>query len=297
MAGLGINVNVGTSGSPKGENTTKNIEKYLKQISTVLQKSTTLSRAGYGGGGIMSLITKSGPLSALASLFGAGAIDQSSPQKGAGSFGVPMGGMAYEQFLNQQGGAYSYSNVVVGKDRESMIAKIDEKTGEIVDLLTLEEAQKKEIIDSNGKVKQHLLSNAKILEDLEDLYGLYQGEIALTKTAQEEITKLNDNQRAIIQEINELLAKERDAIRKRVEGMGVNVDESRFTRVRSGSSVLGLRDEVAKQSVGVHIANQRSYIENAFKESDSAKISNANRSLSSGVPYLDFLNSMKEGLR
>ena len=301
MAGQGISINVSGSGTTdNGDDEQKNISKWLKEIAGVLKKSSALQRAGLGGGGGLSGLLKGG-LGSLVGGIGAGAVGLAGfdlfkllfPYEDASGF---------ENYGQGQGSSSSFASVFVdqGKGRERMIAEIDDATGEIVDLLTIEEAQQRNILDSNERVRNSLESNADLLGQLEDLYGLYRGELDLTNVWQKEITTLNKNQADIVREINELLAKERDAIAERSTSF---VDESRFTEVRGSRGELqGYRDEAARQSVGTHTAAARSYLNSAIiQESNSQSIADESR-LTSGparaTPWVDILNSgMKESSR
>jgi hypothetical protein len=229
----------------------------LKSLKDIFSKATKLESAGLGGGvgsALASLLKGQGGLFAggVAGLGGLG-------------YGVYQGSNAIlnEAYQSELG---SYTNVLSGEDKNPMIAKINEKTGQIEELLTVQEAQQRGIVDENGRVKSALQASSETWDELSKYFEKYKGDVVITNTYSAQISKVSGEQLEFLKTINLLLQQEADEIRKRLR------NPSRTTLIDTGQ---GYNDIANQQSIGYDQASIINYGNGAFLSQQ--QISNNNQ--------------------
>jgi len=163
MVGINVNVDGGQSGSASGESS-----KYLKEMAFIMKKSAALGRAGLGGGigGILSLLSSGGAVAAIAGIVAAVATFGKSREPGDFGYSAP------------EGEAFSYKEIYV--EGEKQIAKINDETQQIVDLLSIEEARQQEILDEKDNVLGSLKTNNDVWVTITGDMERYKGSVNLT---------------------------------------------------------------------------------------------------------------------
>lgn len=158
--------------------------------------------AGVSGGGILSrLIAALGTAGGTAAGVGVGGTIAA----GAGL----LGGFGLGDTISGGLSSTSYASVLT-QSGEKGVAQIDKKTGEIVDILTQQEAEQMGILDEQGNVKDNWRDqNAEILSGLGLLKQHKESFVVQARTL-EDLELLYDNQRKIIQDTNKALKIIRD---------------------------------------------------------------------------------------
>lgn len=158
-----VTINTGNKGS--SENGVVKLLKSLlsetKGLKDIFSKATKLSSSGLSGGGSSSLLSKllttgGGAVAlGLASL----TIGGDTPQTASGT------GLGFQEALI---------------DGEKKILAVNEQTGKVQDVLTLQEATDKGILDEKGRVKDQWKTQSKIIQESIDSLGTYHGSLLIS---------------------------------------------------------------------------------------------------------------------
>jgi hypothetical protein len=149
------------------------LKKQNKETMVANRQKSSGFGAATGSGGIIGALTK-GPTAIMMALAAAFASGSGRPGPG-GESGVTFTGGIPGTGYNGEPAAYSK---ITGEDGSTKYAEINRKTGEILDILTEEEAQQRDIIDSLGNVNNWLIDqeaeSKSILGGMEKSNGSYQ---------------------------------------------------------------------------------------------------------------------------
>ena len=122
--------------------------------------------------------------------------------------------------------AFSYEEIMV--DGEKQIARVSTATGEILEVLTLQEAIDQGILNEKGKIKDSLVIANEAWDEMVKDFPKQREYVKLTKDEYETLLDKAIAEQLVIDDIQtllldkkNLLSQEVDAIRKRVVGLGL----------------------------------------------------------------------------
>jgi hypothetical protein len=227
VAGSGGKINQGNR-STKKRGLLKSISGGLSKILKTTQKGSNMQMSGLLGGSALGGL---GFLAGLGALIGGlvtMVLGTHSPQNRTDS----LTGLGY--YNNQ----YQYEKIEI--EEQTYVAEIDKKTGEITDLMSVQEAFQKELVDSYGNAyedtKVSKESKWNILSDYEKQKSI-QGAILKELESEEEMTKYNTEQ---IRVLNKTIQDSIDA-QKRIKEMiaeGPSIDYSNIESEASATEKI-----------------------------------------------------------
>lgn len=218
------------SGDDKSTVILSRIDKNIKKFTESIFKQGRLKQAGLGGGlgGASSIIAEMG---GILGLLGGGVITSDLLGKAAG-WGVGKAGdiigaetYGYEKIKNQEG--------------EEYIAKINEKTGDIVDLLTEEEAVQQGILNEQYNIRDEQKVVSEIWDEKKKLLSTTKDWVILSNEIWSETTVAQQEYRDALKEAARLLIEERK----------LEIEQAKTTGRYSVDPSGGYSDLVSGQSV------------------------------------------------
>lgn len=199
VVGASITVNnsrnegsIGSGGSSEDTKILKQILAQLKEMNKQTMVADRKASSGFGGAA-----GTRGILSQLLSLVGVTAVGAAASAVGSVGAVLP-GSTSLAQGRRNQGVSYTKYQ---GEDGQQMIAQIENKTGDILDLMTLEEAQRKGIVDEAGRIAEWLVNQnteAKSIfnqmERVGDIYMATEEQLQFIKENNEDIVGVTAEQ-------------------------------------------------------------------------------------------------------
>ncbi len=227
MAGLKVKVNTDRSeGNFTNDDTNSLLKDILRAIEAGNKGEATRGKLDRAGLGVSSLT--GGLKGFLATLIGGAAtigigeanagqkvgFGDQTPAQRAGASGVGYG----SQYAIGGALAGAESNQIdnifekVRIDGENYVIEINEKTGEILNVLTEEAAVKAGILDINKKIKMELQTENSIFDNMTSNLESTRDALVLTGKDVDSIAVKTDAEKKLRQEIIELLAAQRDRL-------------------------------------------------------------------------------------
>lgn len=196
----------------------REIRDSLKGLGKAAQKQGSLGMSGLGG----ALSFARGPGAVLASLLGAGVAGFS------GAYGMPFN-IGAEKLPNQ--GTFSsqyadYSKAMIGD--EQVLIKTNAMTGDILDILTMQEAKDKEILDEKGNIKEMLNYQGSVFDHITKTLPAYKDAVMFSTDQMAKVADALAKEAAVRGEINSLLLEQR---RRLAKSLGSNAS---FEGMRAG---------------------------------------------------------------
>lgn len=173
-------------------NTSQEILDVLKDIRNEMAKNTKLQQTGFinglgglGSGGISRLL---GGLGSTAALAIGGSLALSGDQRSGQTQ------LGYDKGINSK--------------NENIYFEIDNKTGELLDVLTEQEAIDKGILDEKGKIRELLKTQHPIWKKTTEQMGRYKDSIVFTTENVDKITALTSEEVAVRKSIINALSEQ-----------------------------------------------------------------------------------------
>jgi len=225
------------SGSNESLSVLKDIRNSLRDLTMATQKETKLQQSGLlgsdftSGGVIGKLLSKVG--GTATSFLTAGYAGQQLFEDSAAAGGFPLQGD-----LGLKGSPL-YEKAFVGD--EEVVLDIDRKTGEILEVLTIQEAKQKGILDDLGNLEDKYKTNLSIFDKATENLEKYRDSVELTAENYANIQTNTEAERKLQLEIGKLLIKKRDMLADEVgeEGSRIRLATGSGISLGAGTGISG----------------------------------------------------------
>lgn len=265
-----------TGGSPSGSNGSvfNLMLKELKGISGTLGKAFKLGFSGIGGG----------------LLAGAGAAAAGGAIKGSEGGGK---GLSFNSGIADIGAEFTGKLFdMVQVNEEKMIAITDILSGQI-DIITLEEAKRREILDKAGNIKTHLDKQDSLFDKMTANVEKNGDAVVLNLETLKEINSTTDKQWFIEKQIEQLLLQKKKIIEE-----DIRQRNEKLNREFSSSVTIGTPGRQQSIAYGaLTILEQAAYQNQLRTESPDVRMSieRGQSSQPRTIPLLDLVNPQSKG--
>ena len=240
---MALNIKIKRSGSGGGESGDGGIDKLtkvMKNFTGIFKKQSKLSLSGLGGGAssglLRTLLTSLAAGGEGAIIAGAGGAAGAGAAGGAGGVAAGAAGAAgvtaglgavaaYLSLFNPQNPMLpNFEEVMIGTERKFL--EFDRVTGDLVGVLSEEEAAQRNILDKQGKLDNHWTKYESEFDKMTQKLPKWKEAVILSAENQDLINVEGEKQLHIQRQIT-------DATRRQLESMGVQASASRSSNPTS----------------------------------------------------------------
>jgi len=199
-------IKINSSSTNNGRNVDEEILAELKLLNSTLDKGYKKQSSGLLGGA--GLLTKIGA-AATAAIGGAGILGGLAEDSGHPS-AVDDWTDAFESkgWWGGLGKSPNYEKIYNEDLGENQIVKTDEKTGEILEILSMREAEERNILDEEGNIRKRYERTTSIFDEMTKGLDTHKGLVMLNAEKAVEVGLIQDKEKALREAINEALWKQ-----------------------------------------------------------------------------------------